>query len=36
LRTQDITILFISLDQIFTQSSQYESEHLLVIMDALN
>ena len=36
IKSQDILILFISLDQIFSQSSGYGNEHLLIIMDALN
>ncbi|KAM3135820.1 hypothetical protein pb186bvf_012073 [Paramecium bursaria] len=32
----DISILFQSLDQLFTQSQTYGNEHLLTVMDAIN
>ncbi|CAD8096499.1 unnamed protein product [Paramecium primaurelia] len=36
IKTFDITILFQSLDQLFSQSPTYGNEHLITVMDAIN
>ncbi|CAK87718.1 unnamed protein product (macronuclear) [Paramecium tetraurelia] len=36
IKTLDITILFQSLDQLFSQSPTYGNEHLITVMDAIN